>query len=204
MIFAKYIAGRSPLVVLAGLAGVLAAGAIAWVALLDLADLKKEGSLQKELEQLQPSLAGADAILRERDDVRRAVAEFTGWAESRIDIATCLQKAAGARPTAMKWSRVVAQSQLYAGKGAPGLADAPRYRNCRLVISGKIEGRLADLVMRSYVETLSASNMLGADFINIRYPGLRRPLASGSQTTIYDFNIEAQAIERRIDEVPQL
>jgi hypothetical protein len=204
MRFANYIAGQSRLVVIAILAGMLAMGAIAWIAMLDLADLKKEKSLEQELDRLMPSLSGADAILRERDAVQRAESEVRGWADSRIDVAAAVQKAAGARPTSMKWSKVVAQSELLPGSPDPDLAYPPRLRKCRLVISGKIEGRLADLVIRSYVETLSASNMLGADFMHIRCPGLRRPIASDTQTTCYDFNIEAQAIERRIDKVPAL
>lgn len=183
----------------AAAAGLAMAGILAWVAALEIADLRKEKALKADLERLQPSMSGADAVLHEREEAKRAAMEFKGWREARTALGVPLQKVVAARPMSMVWNRLVVQSHLFEGDINAEHPFRPRFRSCRLVINGRITGRLSGPTMQVFVETLDGPDLLGGRFQPVRYRGLQRGHTTDAAAGVYGFTLEAHALPRAID-----
>lgn len=163
--------------------------------------IREEGRLEAELKALMPELADARTVLRERDELARAAGEILGWENSRLMLGEKLQKAWRARPNSMQWSRVVVQSQFSEGERQDGFVYRPRVRTCRLILGGRVQGNLADPLVRSYVETLSEPAYFGSVFGAIKFPGLERKLTEPGAPALFTFALEGNTPVRPLDQL---
>lgn len=162
-------------------------------------DLRQLERLEAEVKKTRPSVSEARRAIAQLDRTHRLVSEIEGWGHTRLAVGECLHDAAKFRPTELNWSRVVLQQTLKDGSKEPHLAYRPRTRSARIVLSGNAESKAADLLVRTYLETINQSNQLGSAFGKLSYSGLIENPDHGVTQPTYSYTMEGYTSSRRID-----